>query len=227
MKNKLRIIFLLFFFVARASITPPGIKINEREYSVLGIDISEHTGKIDFKKIPPKKIQFIYIKATEGEDYVDKKFEYYYRETLKISPKVGFYHFFRFNKDGKKQADLFLKNIKRKHTQMPLVVDVEEWGNSTNRTVKSIVREIKIFIKRVEHKTGRRIVIYTNSSGYEKYIKGHFKNDIWLCSFSNKRFKHKWKFWQYSHKGKFKWAEGWIDLNVFHGTEKQFRNYLR
>ena len=51
MKNKLRIIFLLFFFVARASITPPGIKINEREYSVLGIDISEHTGKIDFKKI--------------------------------------------------------------------------------------------------------------------------------------------------------------------------------
>ena len=73
MKNKLRIIFLLFFFVARASITPPGIKINEREYSVLGIDISEHTGKIDFKKIPPKKIQFIYIKATEGEDYVDKK----------------------------------------------------------------------------------------------------------------------------------------------------------
>ena len=81
---------------------------------------------------------------------------------------------------------------------MPLVVDVEEWGNSTNRTVKSIVREIKIFIKRVEHKTGRRIVIYTNSSGYEKYI-----------------------------KGKFKWAEGWIDLNVFHGTEKQFRNYLR
>ena len=71
------------------------------------------------------------------------------------------------------------------------------------------------FITYVEKNSSSNVVIYTNESTYNKYIKGRFQNKIWICSFDESISKRiNFTFWQFSHKGKFKWAEGNVDLNV-------------
>lgn len=199
-----------------------------RYYSVSGIDISSHTGKINFDKIKKKDVSFIYIKATEGASYVDPRFRYNYSKSVNKFP-IGFYHFFKFNKSGEVQANNFLRNIKNKKYNLPLVVDVEDWGNGDhNKNRKEIRKQIKIFVNKVERKFGKKMMIYTNESGYRDYIAGNLdKNHLWICSFSKKpNVSKKWTLWQYSHKGRLKGAEGWIDLNVFNGNKKRWKRFL-
>lgn len=110
---------------------------------------------------------------------------------------------------------------------MPLVIDVEEWGNIPGKSTKQVIDEIQIFITTVENKSGKRIMIYSNESSYRKYIKGHFdKHDIWICSFSKKPNINKWTFWQYSHKGKLEGASGVIDINIFNGSKAEWIKFL-
>ncbi|MBX9886512.1 MAG: hypothetical protein K2Y30_01095 [Flavobacteriaceae bacterium] len=205
-----------------------GIDIDKVEYPITGIDVSAHTGNIDFEKVMSQKIDFIYSKATEGENYVDPKFEENYSNALNKLP-IGFYHFFRLNKSGSSQANNFLKNIQDKKTKLPLVIDVEEWGNIAPKLTDDVIDEIKIFIELVEKVSGKRIIIYSNESTYKKYIEGHFdKYDIWICSFSrNPNINKKWTLWQHSHKGKLDGADGWVDINTFNGTTDEWNKYLK
>jgi lysozyme len=213
--------------VYRVFFVPNGIEIDKVEYSITGIDVSAHNGDIDFEKLVNQKIDFIYVKATEGEDFVDPKFEQNYANAVNKLP-IGFYHFFRFNKSGKSQANNFLNNIRDKKTNLPLVIDVEEWGHIPTKSTEDVIDEIKIFITLVEKVSGKRIMIYSNESSYKKYIMGHFdKYDIWICSFSrNPNMNKKWTLWQHSHKGKLDGADGWVDINTFNGTTDEWNKYL-
>ena len=208
---------------------PFGINIDKNKYPITGIDISEHTGKIDFDLILKQNIDFIYLKATEGATYLDPKFNTNYSNAFKTKIPLGFYHFFRFNKDGGIQANNFLNNIKGKKTSLPLVIDVEEWGNTSSKPKAEVITHISKFIKIVESKTGSKVMIYSNESSYKKYIKNYFdSNDIWICSFSKKpNIDKNWTIWQHSHKGKFNGANGWVDINTFNGNREEWNKYLK
>ncbi|MDG4951274.1 hypothetical protein NLM59_10075 [Weeksellaceae bacterium KMM 9724] len=208
---------------------PHGINIDKDKYPVTGIDISAHTGKVDFEEIQKQNIDFVYLKATEGENFVDPKFEENYKNVIKNKFPVGFYHFFRFNKDGVVQAHNFLQNIKDKETHLPLVIDVEEWGNLSSKSQEEVVSEISKFINTVENSTQSKIMIYSNESSYKKYIEGNFDNkEVWICSFSKKpNIEKEWVFWQHSHKGKLDGADGWVDINTFNGTYDEWNKYLK
>lgn len=217
----------LFFY--RIFFVPSGIEIDKSKYPITGIDISKHTGKIDFKKIRNQNIDFVYIKTTEGSDFVDPNFEKNYLNASKNNIPVGFYHFFRFNKDGKVQAHNFLRNIKGKKTSLPLVIDVEEWGNQASNSTNEVIAEIRVFINIIKNKSANGIMIYSNESSYKKYIEGNFdKYDLWICSFSQSpNIEKKWTLWQHSHKGKFDGADGWVDINTFNGTKGQWNRFLK
>jgi lysozyme len=226
-------IFALFMLamtilIYKALFVPVGIEIDKNRFPVTGIDVSNHTGKIDFDLIKAQGVDFVYIKATEGGNFVDKSFERNFRNAKKANIPVGVYHFFKFNKSGKEQASNFLKHIEGKRFDLSLVLDVEEWGNPSNTNRKDVIREIGNFIDEVERKTQKKVMIYTNESGYRTYIKDNFyKKSIWICSFSkNPKIDAKWILWQYSHIGKLKGAEGWIDFNTFNGSRAEWNMYL-
>jgi lysozyme len=204
--------------------------IDKLRYPIHGIDVSKHTGKVDFEKIKEKhskKINFIYLKASEGRKLVDGKFEINYLNARKTGIPTGAYHFFRFNVSGEEQAENFLRCVRGKKFDLPLVLDVEEWKNYRGREVSQIVTEIGSFIRIVEKRRGGKIVIYTNESGYYKYIHNNFDRKIWICSFNRKpEISGDWVFWQYSHTAKLQGAEGWIDLNAFHGSRDDWEEFL-
>ena len=206
-----------------------GIDIDKKKYPITGVDFSKHNGKIDFIKLKKHPIDFIYIKATEGETRVDIMFEENYTGAKQNKMPIGAYHFFRFNKSGKKQAERFLSTIKGKEFDLPLALDVEKWGNSKAKNTELIKKEISAFITEVENKVKRDVIIYTNENGYKQFVKGKFDDkEIWICSFNDPpNIKAKWTFWQHSHRGDYDFADEWVDINTFNGNRDEWNNYLK
>ncbi|MDW7694268.1 GH25 family lysozyme [Flammeovirgaceae bacterium SG7u.111] len=211
----------------KATYEPEGISIDKEIYPVTGLDLSHHSGKVDFAKLKNDNIDFVYLKASEGADLKDKNLEKNYQSAHSNSVRIGFYHFFKFNTSPIKQAQFYLSVIEGKTYEMPLVIDVEDWGNNALKSQKQIRRAIEKFINYVEKQTGCKMIIYTNLLGFNSYIKGVSKNKIWLCSFrKDEKLSGKWLFWQHSHKGKLAYVEGWADINTFNGSREEFEVFL-
>lgn len=101
-KTSAAFILLLGIWIIWYWVSDPGdVKIDKRKYPVTGLDMSGHTGHIDFIKISAHKIDFIYIKATEGKTFVDRNFELNYKNSRLSSVPVGFYHFSGLTGTGK------------------------------------------------------------------------------------------------------------------------------
>ena len=210
---------------------PDGIDIDKTRFPITGIDVSKHTGKVDFQKIKEQfqdTLDFVYIKATEGTDLVDKNLDVNFVNARQSSIPVGVYHFFKFNVGGLLQAQNFLQAIHDKSLDLPLVLDVEEWRNAYTSQPNIVISEIRLFIEEVEKRKKNRVMIYTNESSYQRYIKGNFDlNKIWICSFNEPpKIESKWTLWQHSHKGRLKGAEGWIDINTFNGSREEWKRFL-
>ena len=223
--------FAIYEPPARINDKPDGIEVDKSKYPITGIDISRHTGIVDFRKIKEQfndTIDFVYIKASEGANLVDVKFETNYINAILNDIPVGPYHFFKFNVSGKRQAINFLQIINNKIFNLPLVLDVEEWSNPGEYNHDKVIYEIRSFILEVEIRRKEKVMIYTNESSYQKYIQGNFESSkIWICSFSSQPKKlNTWTFWQHSHSGKLEGAEGWVDINTFNGTRKEWNQFL-
>lgn len=206
-----------------------GFTINKFKYPVTGIDVSKHTGRINWQEIKAHDIDFVFVKATEGASYEDPNFKVNFRGAKDARLKTGVYHFYRFNRDGRTQAMNFLSRIEKLNLDFAPVVDVEEWGNTNfkNKKTAQIIREIRDFVDLVESKTGKRMIIYTNESTYNKYIKGNFdENLLWICTFKKPSSNLRWTFWQYAHDGKLSGAEGLLDINTFNGSRKDWEKFV-
>lgn len=222
---------LLIYITARVNMVPKGISIDKNKYPITGIDVSRHSGVIDWNQIISQHISFVYIKATEGEDYLDPNYERNVAAAQKSRLLVGEYHFFRFNKRGKPQAYNFLSHIGTSNGKLTPVLDVEEWGNlPIEKSVTEITYEINDFLISVENATGRKMIIYTNINSYNRFIRGRFlENPIWICSFDKNRIlpdKRPWLFWQHAHNGKLEGIKGSVDLSTFNGDKLKWEKYI-
>lgn len=237
MKTKITLLLLLIiilggyiYYSKKEKInTPLGIHIDKNTYPITGIDLSNHSGKVDFKKLKKESIDFIYFKVSEGENHKDKSFEKYYQNALKNDFLIGYYHFYRFDKNPIKQAQFFVKQLNGKKHRLSLVIDVEEWGNRIIKPKKQIIKDIGIFITMVEKLSNKKIMIYTNESGYKTYIKKEYADyATWICSFKKTtKINDKWTLWQHSHKARYDSVEGWVDLNTFNGSREQWNLFLK
>ncbi len=222
----------LFYDIYYVNRGPNGIDINPDTYPVFGIDLSEYSGKVDFKRLKTEEnIDFIYFRASAGNRYKDANVEKYYKQAKGQSIPIGFYHYYRFDEDPIAQARFFYQQVKGKKYRMPLVVDIEDWGNrSRGKSRTQIGIEIQRCLTHLDSLTKKKAILYTNSSGYKDYIKKHKKKStpLWICSFSHgKKADNDWLFWQYSHKGKMDAVQGWVDKNTFHGSRKEWEAYLK
>lgn len=225
----LLMVFLSSSFNAEA--IPPGISIDKKSYPVTGIDISQYVGPVDFKQVKKNReeVDFVYMRATLGTAKTDTKFETYYTDAKEEELPVGVYHFFKFREGGSAQANHFLKTIKGKDFELPLVLDVEEWGNRGQFNRQTIITNIRAFIRTVERERNEKVILYSNRNTYNKYLKGNFPDaQIWICSFKDPdSYNLSWLFWQHSHRGKVRGATGLVDLNTFNGSKEDWQAFLK
>ncbi len=133
-------------------------------YPVRGIDVSAHNGSIDFNKVAADSIDFVYIKASEGATWRDAMFEQNYQAASDAGLHVGVYHFFRFDVEGWRQSVNILRAIDGLTPDLPVAIDVEEWGNPGEFTTEAIIANLRSLIELLRQ-NGREPIIYTNKNG--------------------------------------------------------------
>ena len=223
------LVLLLGGYAAWRYLLPRSVAVDRYRYPIAGIDVSKHNGDIDFERVREDNYQFVFIKASEGMTYRDDAFERNYTAARKAGLLVGAYHFFRKNRTGQEQADNLLGVIGGRALDLPLVIDLEDdWGNGATTSRQTALERLLEMIDILKGK-GYDVMIYTNLDGYEKYYKGMLGDHaLWLCSFTSPdllpHLPHMIQ--QYSHEGSVDGVKGDVDLNVFRGSKREWKQYL-
>ncbi|OWK18476.1 muramidase [Mesorhizobium amorphae CCBAU 01583] len=202
-----------------------------RHLAVHGVDVSRWQGNVNWGKLRAQGANFAYIKATDGGDHLDPMFRTNWRNADAAGLKRGAYHFFYWCRTAGEQADWFIRNVPRVEGALPPVIDVEWNGESSckRRPSRATVQEkMQVFMDKLERHYGQRPIIYTSPDFYRDNLRGAFLDyPFWLRAVARHPSKvypgRKWLFWQYSGSGLSHGVRGRIDLNVFHGDERQWR----
>ncbi|KRB13865.1 muramidase [Mesorhizobium sp. Root695] len=206
-------------------------KASPRHLAVHGVDVSRWQGNVNWDKLRAQGANFAYIKATDGGDHLDPMFMKNWRNADAAGLKRGAYHFFYWCRTAGEQADWFIRNVPRVEGALPPVIDVEWNGESSCKRRPSrekVLEKMQLFMDRLERHYGQRPIIYTSPDFYRDNLRGAFLDyPFWLRAVARHPSKvypdRKWLFWQYSGSGLSHGVTGRIDLNVFHGDERQWR----
>ena len=202
-------------------------------YSIYGIDVSHYQELIDWKKVAKmkingKRINFAFIKATQGTELIDPYFKNNWKHSISNGIKRGVYHYFNPEEDGNLQAEFFLKNIQLLKGDMNPVVDIEKINNVDDRIMRV---QLKNWLVRVQKATNKVPIIYTNPSFYNKYLLGDFDEyPLWVSHYTDAdspSAKRDWQFWQHSEKARINGINGCVDFNVFNGDSTSFSNFFK
>lgn len=197
------------YFTERAN---PSLEL----YPMRGIDLSAHNGDIDFDKLQRSDIDFAYIKATEGTDFIDRNFVRNAQGMRLAGIPCGAYHFFRFDTDGEMQALNFMRAIRNRDFTLPPAIDLEEWSNPEGFSTSHIMHELRRMLALLRSE-GITPLIYTNKDGYYRFVKRSLDNyPLWICSFTDPPLDSNitWEMWQFSHRGNIDGIKGFVDLNT-------------
>ncbi len=202
-----------------SSKTEQNIKSKDLVGEIYGIDVSHHQGKIEWEKVKKwknKKLDFVYIKATEGATYIDKTYKTNIKEAKENDFLVGSYHYFRTTSSIENQFQNFIKTIDKSKQDLIPLIDVEEKTNWTN---KEFHKNFKAFLNMVENYFGQKPMIYTVNSFYNLNLSGKYKEYHFLIgrygpNAPNMRDKTSWTIWQFSETGKVEGIPKDVDIDV-------------
>lgn len=199
------------------------LKPDKSTYPLTGIDISHHQNNIEWYKVK-NEISFVFVKATEGSDFIDNKFKTNIDSIKKYNIPYSAYHFFTFCSSGKNQAINFINHFNLDSNSLPPVIDLEFLGkcNENKQDSFDVKTEIKYFLDTIQKHYNKIPIIYTTYEFYNKYLVDNFKQyHYWIRDLfkepnlvDNKNI----LLWQYSNCGKIDGINGNVDMNVFKGN---------
>lgn len=191
-------------------------------YKVHGIDISHYQGDINWKMLEQTRqgqfpVQFIFMKATEGGDYSDKRFVANFDSAKAHGFIRGAYHFYNPKTDVNKQADFFINSVKLEPGDLPPVLDIEKKG----KDIAKLQADLKHWLRRIENHYGVKPIIYASYKFKNRYLNDSVFNSYpyWIAHYyvDSVQYKGDWKFWQHTDVGTLPGIKEQVDLNIFNG----------
>jgi lysozyme len=197
--------------------------------AVLGIDVSHFQNDVNWDEVKKANIQYMYTKATQGEDGVDPKYKRNRAGAVTAGLYHGAYHFYMADDDPVKQADLFIKTVKPLNDHsIPPVLDLEQGGMTSNIKTTVYQQNVLTWLSHVEAELGVRPIIYTDHPFGNQYLNHpeFAKYQLWIAEYGSPepRIPNAWKdkgwiMWQRSERGKIEGAIGNVDHDLFNGTD--------
>ena len=192
---------------------------NEKLYN--GIDVSQWQGQIDFSKVAKDGIDIVYIRASEGTNYIDPNFRENYEGARENGLKTGFYHYVtaRTVEEAREEAEFFVSNIKGTSPDCKLAMDFEVFGDLSKAEINEIS---KVFLETVSNLSGKECVIYSDAFNAAETFDEELAREyaIWVADYFVKEPANngKWSTWvgfQYSDIGRISGIEGNVDKDYF------------
>ncbi len=204
---------------------------------VYGMDVSQHNGKINFKKAKRDGIEFVFIRVgytgytkSSFSLNLDKNYKTYIKDATKAGLKVGVYWYSQSTKvsEAKKEAKALLKAIKGYSITMPVVFDYEFADTKKGRLDSAKLSKTNMtanalaFLNAVSN-AGYDACIYASENFlqehlYANQISSNFK--VWLANYSSRtNYKGDYEFWQHTAKGRVSGLRGNVDINFWYKGE--------
>ena len=177
-----------------------------------GIDVSRFQDTINWSKVAKnKKIEFVYIKASEGASIRDKMYRYNAKKASDAGLKIGSYHVYSSTTTAKQQFENFKKAVGKTKQDIVPVLDIE-----AVHCHKLYMARVDMLLDLMEKEYGVKPMIYTSEKLYlthfniKKYKKYHF----FIANYKREP-KMAYTLWQYTPRGKQKGIDGFVDFSRF------------
>ena len=191
---------------------------------VHGIDISHHQGEIDWPRLSlatyrERPINFVFMKATEGGDFVDDSFRYNFSQARECGLVRGAYHFFLPDVPAEVQACNFISQVQLQPGDLPPVLDIEVMGKGG---AEQLQQSAATWLSLVERHYGVAPIIYASYKFKTKHLNNppftHYP--YWIAHYyvEDLEYKGPWKFWQHTDRGRLDGIATRVDLNIFNGN---------
>lgn len=183
-----------------------------------GIDISHYQGQVFWEVIGENsKMAYVYIKASEGGDRIDPRYERNIQLAHQYGLKVGSYHFFRPKTNLTKQLENFMTQCRPGDQDLIPMIDVEtKSGLSTPEFRDSLSK----FITLVEEAYKQKPLIYTFTNFYNAHMQGAIDGyPLMIAQYNAVEPELKdgrdITMWQYTGKGRINGINGFVDKSRF------------
>ncbi len=228
-------------------VTAPGPRFGDRDphqwksrtpwsYPVHGTDVAKYQNSVDWRKLRSQGVAFAFLKATEGGDRVDERFDENWSAARRVGIPRGAYHFYYFCRPAIEQAAWYIRHVPKERSALPPVLDME-WNPASpscklRPDPETVRAEMKVFLDAVEKYYGKRPIIYTTIDFFEDNDLSRFRNyPFWLRSVAGhpdeKYSGLPWTFWQYTGTGILPGIDGDADINTFNGGVAAWRKWLK
>ena len=185
-----------------------------------GLDVSHWNGSINYRMVAESGIEIVYMKASEGSDFVDYTLETNYYNAKAQGLLTGFYHFFRpsTEADALTEARHFVNTIINFDPDCRLTLDIEVADGLSNATITNLCI---IFLEEVKRLTGLDVVVYTNTTFAREHLNKEISiYPVWIADYDviMPGYNGIWDSWigfQYSETGSIAGVSGNVDLNLF------------
>lgn len=191
---------------------------------VHGVDVSHHQGKIDWGRLSlatyrERPINFVFMKATEGGDFVDDNFQQNFASARECGLVRGAYHFFLPDVSAEVQARNFINQVRLVPGDLPPVLDIEVMGKGG---VEELQQRAASWLSIVERHYGVAPIIYASYKFKLSYLNQppftHYPYWIAHYNVDDLEYTGSWKFWQHTDRGRLDGIDTRVDLNIFNGN---------
>jgi lysozyme len=199
----------------------------------LGIDVSNHNGKIDWNRVKSTNIKFAITKATEGATYRDPTLVANYNGARRAGLRVGLYHYFRMSATVAAQfANLqrAFNEVKFNKARDILAIDFEITaadpglkGPKTLAQKRVIADRLYQLLEMISRKLGVKPFVYTNPNSWNVLMDPNRhpfnKYRLWVAHYTTAarptvpRPWTQYHIWQYTSKGQVNGINGNVDMN--------------
>ena len=189
-----------------------------------GIDVSNWSGSIDWKRVAEYGIEVVIIQASEGTFYRDPYLQEFYEGAKANGLRVGFYHFFNpgSSPTPAEQARYFVDTIIDYKSDCKLVLDLEQTGGLDNYELTQQALE---FLREVERYSGIDAAVYTYTNFAQNNLYeglGLSEYALWIAQLGedgpspNPIWGDRYAGWQYSDTGEVPGINANTDLDFFY-----------
>ena len=185
---------------------------------MVGIDISQHNGVIDWEKVKASgQIKFVILRCGFGREnsrQIDRQFEKNYSECVRVGLPVGVYHYSYAGTaaDAEKEAEFCLKLIKGKKLAFPVWFDIEERSHVLRGNCDDIAEAFCSRLEAAGYFTG----VYTFDSFAKTNLTDRTKKRyaMWIARIGSAPKFSDYGIHQYSWTGKIDGINGDVDMNA-------------
>jgi lysozyme len=187
---------------------------------VHGIDLSHYQGEVFWETVGRNtKMAYVYLKATEGGDRIDARYERNIELAHRYGLKVGSYHFFRPKTPLHLQLRNFTAQCLPGEQDLIPMIDVETTGNLP---IEQFRDSLMTFLGMIERAYRQKPLVYTFRNFYNWHLVGMLNDyQLMIAMYQDEEpvlaDERDITMWQYTGKGRIVGVNGYVDKSRFMG----------